>query len=281
MNVRRTVCCFAAIVFLGVSSSQSRDIRRETSAIVCLPDRLEKVHLRSTDRIPDANGETFVERSGGTTHIEVVVDSMKPASLFGGDYNTYVLWVMPPGEPAENAGEFSLDGTRAKLRASTAAATFGLLVTAEPHYLVDKPSAFVVLEKSPESGDSKIRYPVLEGFYNFRRTSLTDVKSARGEVHTEVRQAFTAVRLAQRAGAAALARPELMKAEKNLDRTLELWRQRADRMEITAQARETIRLAVAAQRLAMDRVLQDARVEGEGSGGGKVETEGSGPRGVK
>jgi hypothetical protein len=218
---------------------------------------------------------------GGATEIEAEIDSMKPASLFGGDYNTYVLWVVPPEGPAENLGEIALEGNEGKLQASTAAASFAVLVTAEPHYLVNTPSGFVVLENKPSGPHPDVRFTVIEGKYNFERNTLEDVKEASGRVHTEVRQAFTAVRLAQRAGASDLATPEYMKAERSLDWTLKLWHQNADRGEIAAQARETVRLAVAAQRLAGDRAFQGTRIGPEGLGGGNEEPGRRDQRGFK
>jgi len=137
-----------------------------------------------------------------------------------------------------------------------------------------------VLENDSIPQSRIIEQPVIEGLYNFARSTLDDVKGAKGKTHTEVKQAFTAVRLAQRAGAASLASQELAEAQRSLDQTLKLWRERNDRTEIAAQARETIRLAVAAQRLAHGRAFQGTRVETEGSGGGKGETEGRDPRGT-
>src|SRR5436190_646943 len=71
-----------------------------------------RIPLRSTDRLPEASGTASVERQGGMMEVEVELDSIKPASLFGGDYNTYVLWVVPPAGQAENLGELPLDGSR-------------------------------------------------------------------------------------------------------------------------------------------------------------------------
>ena len=251
---------------------------REGSTIVSPQGASGRIPLRSTDRLPEASGTVRLERKGGTTELEVEVDSMKPASLFGGDYNTYVLWVVPPRGVAENRGEIILDGSRGKVHASTDATSFALLITAEPHYLVSSPSAFVILENQ-RTGERPIQYRVLEGVYNFKRATLDNEKEAKGVVHTEVRQAFTAVRLAQRAGAEDLARGEFRKAERALNQTLNLWRQRVDRKDIAAQARETVRLAVAAERLATDRGLQAGRFEMEGSGGGNEETGSRDPRG--
>jgi hypothetical protein len=274
---------FGSVLLLGVlvwhvsgeSGTAKPDALREASPIVCHQGSSERISLRSTDRLPEASGAVQVERKGGTTELEVEVDSMKPASLFGGDYNTYVLWVVPPQGPAENLGEIALDGSRGKVRVTTGATSFALLMTAEPHYLVTSPSAFVILENQ-RTAHRTIQYRVLEGVYNFNRATLDGEKEAKGAVHSEVRQAVTAVRLAQRAGAPDWALTEYRRAERALNQTLVLWRERVDRNEIAAQARETVRLAVAAQRLATDRELQAGRVEG--SGGGNDQTGSRDPR---
>ena len=272
MNLWRALLLGVLVWHIGVISGTSRpNAPRAGSAIVFL-HKTERILLRSTDRLPEASGVVRVERRGGTTEIEVEIGSMKPASLFGGDYNTYVLWVVPSRGAAENLGEISLDGDRGRLRASTNATVFGALVTAEPHYLVNTPSPFVVLENKPDVSAPEIHYAVLEGVYNFSRSTLVDLKPARGRVHTDVRQAFTAVRLAQRAGAPTVASEEFTRAELALDQTLSLWHQHAAHNEIAAQARETVRLAVAAQRLATDRGLQGTRPGTEGSGGGNEES---------
>src|SRR6266581_4927827 len=199
MKNSRTVPFFMLLYLFAYGTAVlCRGAVRKIAAINVRPGASERIRLRSTDRLPGAGGEVRIERKGGTTEIEVNLDAMKPASLFGGDYNTYVLWAVPPGGPAENLGELELEGDR---------------------------------------------------------TSLSDVKEAKGKVHTEVRQAFTAVRLAQRAGAARLAPEELGDAQQALDRTLELWRQRGDRLGIVRQARQTVRLALAAQHLAEGRAF--------------------------
>jgi len=250
----RVVFASALLVhLLGATCIADRLI--EVPAITCADSASERVPLRSTDRLPEASGAITVERMGGTTEIEVKLDSMKPAMLFGGDYNTYVLWVVPPGGAAENRGEVILDGSRAVVRAETAQTEFAILISAEPHSLVSTPSAFVVLLNEAAGSSQIIRQPLIAGLYNFDRSSLDKVPKGRGKIHTDVRQAFTAVRLAHRANASTLAAEEFAQAQRALQQTISSWRERRDRTEIAAHARETIRLAVAAQRLAQDRAF--------------------------
>jgi hypothetical protein len=157
---------------------------------------------------------------------------------------------------AQNLAELVLDGSHSKASGSTSASTFALLITAEPHFLVNTPSSFVVLENEPQSPELTLQYRVLEGLYNFERSTLEDTKEAKGHVHTEVRQAFTAVRLAQRAGASRLAPREFIEAQQALTELTNLWHQQREWSEVRLQARKTVRLAVAAQQLAINRALR-------------------------
>lgn len=210
------------------------------------------VSLRSTDRLPEASGAAVVERRGGTTIIDVRLDAMRPAWLFGGDYNTYVLWVVPPGGGPQNAGEFHLHGDDSALRARTSAPEFGLLITAEPHFLSNTPSSFVIFETRNDTG-RQIDQPLLTGVYHFQRTELSNTKEADSEVRNEVRQAFIALRLAVRARAHEFAPEEFEAARRSLDETMRLAREKSERSAAAEHARATIRLAVAAQRLAENR----------------------------
>jgi hypothetical protein len=206
---------------------------------------------------------------------------MRPASLFGGDYNTYVLWVVPPGGRAQNLGEILLNGSDASVKATTPFDSFAILVSAEPHLLVSAPSAFIILDNEPASEGQLIEQPLIEGVYHFSRSNLNDTKRAKVKVHTDVKQAFTAFRLAQRAGASTLAAEELAEARHALDKTVDLWRERKDRTEIAAQAREAIRLAVAAQQLAQERALHGTHDELEGMGRGNIVSPSGATRGYR
>jgi hypothetical protein len=147
------------------------------------------------------------------------------------------------------------------VQASTGFDSFAIVITAEPHFLVEKPSPFVVLLTSPEKGGPVVSYHVQKGVYNFERSDLENVKHAKGPVFTSVKQARTAVRLAKRAGAVELAQPELMEAEQALAMTFDRLHHGTNWEEIDALARHTVRLAVAAQTLALGRAFQNARVQ--------------------
>jgi hypothetical protein len=261
MTIGRAFLLGFFLQFCGASSFLHAEAMHQAGAVTCAPGRCGKIGLDSTNRAPGAHGLVRLSRQDATTVVDVELGGMKPASLFGGDYNTYVLWAASADDRIQNIGEILLNGTHGSLQASTSFDSFAILITAEPHFLVEKPSPFVVLLTPPEKHGAVVSYCVQEGVYNFQRSDLEDVKYAKGPVLTSVKQARTAVRLAKRAGALELARPELMDAERALDATFDRLHRGANWEEIDALARHTVRLAVHAQTLALGRAFENARVQ--------------------
>ncbi len=246
---------------------ESTTVEGRTAMAISYPEGPSlSVKFKGTNRLPKANGEAKVERKRGATEIEIELDEMKPATSFGGDYATYVLWVVSPEGQTGNVGEFILRGNRAKLNVSTPQQTFAMFVTAEPHFLVSTPSRFVVLENTrPTSNltsqmikDSTIKYRAYEGTYDFRRETLTGESEAKGETRSDVRQAMVSVKLAERAGAKDFSNEELAKARVALEKTLEASEANVDPKQLMILGHETVRLSVEAEKLARERSFQAA-----------------------
>jgi hypothetical protein len=139
--------------------------------------------------------------------------------------------------------------------------TFAILLTAEPHFMVERPSPFLVLLTRPRRAEAIVVYRVQRDGYNFERSDLVGAKKAHGPVFTAVNQARTAVQLAERAGALDLAHRELIEGQHALDLTFDRLREGGSRDEIEALACNTVRLAVGARTLALTRAFQNARVD--------------------
>ncbi|HEX9004484.1 MAG TPA: OmpA family protein [Blastocatellia bacterium] len=224
------------------------------------------VKFNGTHRLPRATGEAKIERKRGRTDIEIRLDEMKPASFFGGDYATYVLWIVSPEGQVDNVGEFVLRGNNGKLNVTTPLQTFAMFVTAEPHYLVSAPSRFVVVENTRPKHNitgqmlsvSTIKYRGYEGLYSHSQETLVSDPEAKGETRSDVRQALVAVRLAERAGAKEFAAAELAKAREALDKTMEASEANIDPKQLMIMGHETVRLAVEAQKLTEERSFQAA-----------------------
>jgi outer membrane protein OmpA-like peptidoglycan-associated protein len=212
------------------------------------------IKLQGTPRLPKARGEAKVQRKKGTTEIEIELDEMKPARLFGGDFNTYVLWAVSPEGFATNIGEFILDGNRSKLDVTTPLQTFGVFISAEPHFLVQYPSRFFVLENIRPIGNlsevvrgSEIQYQGYVGVYRFDRESLDQVPEAKGEVRTELQQARTAIALAERAKAQQYATVKLTQARADFEKAQQAVRSGSEKTMVANLEKAAIRTAYEAQ----------------------------------
>lgn len=260
------------VLLLGIAFPQAvegqggpMDTVRELMAVP-YPDDTISVAFMGTERLPKASGEAKVERRNGVTEIEIELDEMKPAQSFGGDYNTYVFWAASPEGQIDNLGEFRLEGNRSKLNVSTRLDTFALFVTAEPHFLVEKPSRFIVLENTelidPVPRDpevARIEFPAYDRLYAYERDTLADSDEANGPVRTDMDQARTALRLARDAQAEMLVPAEFADAQAALNRALGAAEvEEVQPGEISSLANRAVRAAVRAQRIAEERAFQEA-----------------------
>jgi hypothetical protein len=205
----------------------------------------------STSRLSAADGTARVEHTGHTAAIELALDDIKPAILFGGDYSVYVLWAISADGETANLGDLRVDGDHIRKLVRTSFPFSELIVTAEPHFLVQIPSRFVVLHSS-EIG---VTYKSFAGSYYYERDSLEDALEARGEVRNELKQALTAFQLAQRAGASRHAKYELEVARQALDAAVAVAKTQAGYKLIQSHAREAVRLAVVAEATARRRIF--------------------------
>jgi len=107
------------------------------------------IGFRGTVLLPEAAGRAKLRGKAGTMAIKARFEKMAPASRFGPEYLTYVLWaVTPVGRPV-NLGEVIVGKHgKAAVEAHTNLQSFGLVVTAEPYFAVSQVSSAVVLENA-------------------------------------------------------------------------------------------------------------------------------------
>src|SRR5579872_3044453 len=106
-----------------------------------------RIGFRGTALMPDARGEARVESKQGVIKIDADMEKLGPATQFGHEYLTYVMWAITPEGRATNVGEVLLNNSgKTKLDATTELQSFGLIVTAEPYFAVTQPSDVVVME---------------------------------------------------------------------------------------------------------------------------------------
>src|ERR1700730_12729578 len=105
-----------------------------------------EVDFRGTDLMPEAKGQLNVNSKQGRIEIKARMERLTPATQFGPEFLTYVLWAVTPEGRPKNLGEVILNGDNSKIEVTTDLQTFGLIVTAEPYFAVTQPSDVVVME---------------------------------------------------------------------------------------------------------------------------------------
>src|SRR5579871_602462 len=142
-----------------------------------------RVDFRGTELMPKVHGSASVQSRLGSTKVETHLDHLSPATQFGPEYLTYVLWAITPEGRPTNLGEVVLEGSHANLLSTTDLQSFGLIVTAEPYFAVTQPSDVVVAEnfvRHDTSGtieEVDAKYELLQrGQYVLNRTNYKPIK---------------------------------------------------------------------------------------------------------
>lgn len=184
------------------------------------PDNDTFVDFRGTPLLAGATGKARVQRKQGALRVDLKIDEMVPATNFGDDYLTYVLWAITPEGRPTNLGEVALDGDHARLNATTSLQAFGLIVTAEPYFAVTQPSDVVVAEAVVRSG-AEGRVDNVEAHYDLLKRDGNSASLSLGHTgstpltknNRDLAQARIAVAIARGSGAAVHASEPFAKAQ--------------------------------------------------------------------
>lgn len=256
---------FSTVIF----SFGQVDVARQTTAITYPLDEVVITQFRGTTRFPRMKGEGKIKRtSKNGTEIEVSVSKMPRPFELGAGYATYVLWAISPDGQVDNLGEVKRRGFfefDSKISVTTPLQTFALIITAEPHFLVRRPSQAIMLENlSPYSpkGTTIATTRAIQYFGNssdfFRDARTPEIAEVDYQkTPSTILQAKQAVALAKFAGAQRDATEELQQAETLLQSAEAAWKANRPEDQVDITARQAISAAVKAEQTAM--VRKEAR----------------------
>jgi outer membrane protein OmpA-like peptidoglycan-associated protein len=215
-----------------------------------------KVDLKGTVLMPTASGVAKVKGKDGGVHISASFKNVPPASTFGGEFLTYVMWGISTEGRATNLGELILKRGKGEIEATQQLQTFGLVVTAEPYFAVSMPSNVVVMENQLQKNTTgkveliDAKYELLKrGQYTQNLTS-TEPMVMDSKTPFAVYQARNAVRIAEASGASAFAGDSFAKAQSSLQQSENPIGGMASR---TLLAREAVQRAEDARLIAVQR----------------------------
>jgi outer membrane protein OmpA-like peptidoglycan-associated protein len=245
------------------------DIARQTTAITYPLDEIVYTQFRGTTRFPRMKGEAKIKRTNRNgTEIELSVSKMPRPFELGAGYATYVLWAVSPEGQIDNLGEIKRRGFfefDSKISVTTPLQTFALIITAEPHFLVRRPSQAIMLENlSPysKSGATIATTRAVQYFGNssdfFRDARTPEIAEVDySKTPSTILQAKQALALARYAGAERDASEELSQAETLMQNAENAWKAGRPEEQIDITARQAISAAVKAESTAA--VRKEAR----------------------
>ena len=233
-----------------------------------------EIGFRGTLLMPEARGEAKVESKQGVIKIDARMERLDPATRFGPEYLTYVMWAITPEGRATNVGEVLLNGDKTRLDATTELQSFGLIVTAEPYFAVTQPSDVVVMENfirkntvgTIEEVDAK--YELLQRGQYTLNVSPADIQPVRLDrnVPLELYEARNAVQIARWTGAQRYAPETFQKAVDGLGNAEGYLSGKAGRKPIGTVAREAVQMAEDA-RIITVRKIDEERLANERQAG--------------
>src|SRR6266404_2371789 len=224
-----------------------------------------KVDLKGTELMAGASGEAKVEAKPGATTIEVSLIGMTQPSTLGAEFLTYVLWVVTPDGRSGNTGEIIINKNgEGKLKATTPAQTFALIVTAEPYFAIRFPSEMVILENDTRKNTKGQIFPVND-FKLMRRAQYEKLGNPLAmtpdleRVPLQLYEARNAVDIAKSRGADKDAPEIFPKATSSLQMAENALASKADKKDIVSKAGQAIQFAEDARALAAQR-QNEARI---------------------
>jgi outer membrane protein OmpA-like peptidoglycan-associated protein len=210
-----------------------------------------KIDFEGTPLLEEARGEARVQSKQGNIAIEAEFRGLRPASTYGPEYLTYVMWAVTPEGRTTNLGEVLLNGTNSKLDVTTELQAFGLIVTAEPYFAVTQPSDVVVIENvirpdtrgTIEQVDAKFEL-MKKGQYTLN-VNPAEIRAVRLDKKTplELYEARNAVQIARWTGAEQYAGETFQKAVEDLKQAETDLTRNAGRKPVATAAREAVQMA--------------------------------------
>lgn len=259
------IAIFSFVFLLSVPTFAQVDVARKTTAVTYPLDQVVLTQFRGTTRFPRMKGDGKIKRtSKNGTEVEVSVSKMPRPFELGAGYATYVLWAISPDGQVDNLGEIKRRGFfefDSKISVTTPLQTFALIITAEPHFLVRRPSRAVMLENlNPyaQNGRTLATTATVEYFGNSsdyfsdaRTPEIAEIDYSK--TPSTILQARQAIALAKFAGAQRDAPDELQQAETLLQNADEGWKAGRAEEDIDIMARQAVSTAVKAESTAASR----------------------------
>ncbi|MEO8072883.1 MAG: OmpA family protein [Acidobacteriota bacterium] len=269
LNLSKIIPLLSVLILLSATVFAQVDVPRKTTAVTYPVEETVYLQFRGTTRFPRMKGEAKIERTKKNgTEINLSVSKMPRPFELGAGYATYILWAISPDGQVDNLGEIKRRGFfdfDSKISVTTPLQTFALIITAEPHFLVRRPSRAVMLENlNPyaKSGRTLATTSAIQYFGNSsdyfsdaRTPEIAEIDYSK--TPSTILQAKQAIALAKYAGAEREATEDLQNAQTLYQNAEDAWKAGRAEEDVDITSRKAIGAAVKAETTAA--VRKEAR----------------------
>jgi len=143
--MKQKLVCAAAVLGALALAPVIHGASVEVTGVEFLPNKAVTIPMTAQPNAPAAELSAEVKFKHGQSQIKLKYKDLKPAILYGGDVSAYVLWAVTSDGRAINLGQVQ-QGKKASGTENFFAGLkgFAMLVTAEPYYMVARPSEMVM-----------------------------------------------------------------------------------------------------------------------------------------
>ena len=218
LRLKVIVFCWISMLLAPMAIAAVEPVKLQS---VAFPEkRTIELPIVNQSAAPAAQLSAAVFHRKGQAKIRISFSKMKPAILFGGDITCYVVWAVMRDGNAENLGELLTSRSFGQMTFFTGQKKFALVITAESHNLVSRPSALLMFRnmgpmdqsdlvssfmfdgfvEAPEhhvdgiahlKWDSDVPLELLQARKAFELAGETDAKIHAGQVYAEAASALS------------------------------------------------------------------------------------------
>ena len=171
---RMLTCLFVLCALVVAPMTYAASVK--VTGVEFLPGKTIKVPMAAQPSAPQAEVSADVQFKNGQSKIKLKYDGMKPAILFGGDVTSYVLWALTADGRSVNLGEVQARKSSGTETFYVGMKGFALAMTAEPYYMVARPSEMVMfIGGPPEKGASRSRDYAFQEFARAPRHTQSSI----------------------------------------------------------------------------------------------------------
>lgn len=253
--------------FTGFVRSQSRAESEEIKVTTFFRDKTVDVSMAPDPDFAKVQGKYKVElKERNVASINAEFKNLPSVFELQGTYSTYVLWAIRDDGSTVRLAQIpsSREGVtnREYKDEVQLTASFGLILTAEPHHLVDRPSQAIVLKSGAATGSNAVRTTEKRVLFPLNQTDYFEKRpkpNKKDKAYKEfIKTPFSllaaqyAIRYARLAGADNLAPDKLSDAESAFEQATKLFQSKANEKELDVKANDAIGFAANAEKLSVE-----------------------------